>query len=96
MSMLQQPWDREQPDRSHSEEPFVPRKSSRRSTATIGCGALACPSCDVPIVLGEPVPFTLPLECPFCSERRPARQFVRLDVLDTDLSFVEIRARLRT
>ena len=92
--MLQQPWDREEPDHSHSSEPFVPFKRTRRATQGLGHGALACPACEVPVLLAGPVPFTSHLVCPFCLESSPARQFVRLGRFDTSSNHVEIRARL--
>jgi hypothetical protein len=92
--MMQQPWDREETDRSHSSEPFVPYKRVQRATQRLGHGALACPVCEVPVLLGGPVPFTSHLVCPFCLESRPARQFVRLNKFDTSSNVVEVRARL--
>jgi hypothetical protein len=94
MSMLHQPWDREEPDRSHSSEPYVPFKRIQRATHRLGEGALACPVCEVPVLLAGPVPFTSHLVCPFCLESSPARQFVRLDKFDTPANVVEVRARL--
>ena len=94
MSFLQEPWDREEPDRSQQGEPFVPRKGVRRSVHRLGRGALACPVCEVPVLLAGPVPFSGNLVCPFCLESRPARQFVRLDKFDTPRNVVEVRARL--
>jgi hypothetical protein len=91
--MLQEPWEREEPDRSGS-EPVLPYKRIRRATQRLGHGALACPVCEVPVLLGGPVAFTSNLVCPFCLESRPARQFVRLDKFDTRSNVVEVRARL--
>jgi hypothetical protein len=94
VSFLQQPWDREEPDRSHSSEPYVPYKRIRPATQRLGQGALACPVCEVPVLLSGPVPFTSHLVCPFCLESNPARQFVRLEKFDTSANVVEVRARL--
>jgi hypothetical protein len=92
--MLQEPWDREELDRSQASEPFLPHKRVRRATQRLGHGALACPVCEVPVLLGGPVPILGHLVCPFCLESRPARQFVRLDKFDTPRNVVEVRARL--
>jgi hypothetical protein len=94
VSILQPPWDKEEPDRSQPGEPYVPRKSARRSIQRLGQGALACPVCEVPVFLAAPVPFSGHLVCPFCLESRPARLFVRLDKFDTARNVVEVRARL--
>ena len=92
--MLQQPWDREDPDRSQSSEPYLPYKRIQHTTQRLGHGALACPVCEVPVLLAGPVPFTSHLVCPFCLESNPARQFVRLEKFDTSANVVEVRARL--
>jgi hypothetical protein len=94
VSILQQPWDREEPDRSQSREPFLPRKSIRRATHCLGHGALACPECEVPVLLTSPMPISGHLVCPFCLESRPAGQFVRFEKFDTQRNVVEVRARL--
>ena len=94
MSFLQQPWDREEPDQSHSSEPVLPYKRIQKATQRLGHGALACPVCEVPVLLAGPVPFTSHLVCPFCLESNPARQFVRLDKFDTANNHVEVCARL--
>jgi hypothetical protein len=93
VSIIREDWE-EQPDRSHTSEPFVPRKATRRSTAHLGHGALACPVCEVPVLLGGPTSMFGPIVCPFCLESSPARQFVRLDRFDTSANVVEVRARL--
>ena len=94
MSAFQQPWEQDQPDRTHSSEPYVPYKRIRPATQRLGQGALACPVCEVPVLLAGPVPFASHLVCPFCLESNPARQFVRLEKFDTSANFVEVRARL--
>jgi hypothetical protein len=92
--MLQQPWDQEPPDRSNSSESFLPYKRIRRTTQRLGHGALACPVCEVPVLLPGPISLLDNLVCPFCLESNPARQFVRLDRFDTAGNVVEVRARL--
>jgi hypothetical protein len=94
VSITRDPWGEEQPDRSQANEPFVPRKARRHSTAQLGYGALACPVCELPVLLGGPTSLSGPLVCPFCLESSPARQFVRLDRFDTCFNVVEVRARL--
>ena len=93
MSIIREDWE-EQPDRSHTSEPFVPRKATRRATACLGHGALACPVCELPVLLGGPTSLSGPLVCPFCLESSPARQFVRFERFDTPSNVVEVRARL--
>jgi hypothetical protein len=92
--MLQQPWDREEPDRSHASEPYVPYKRVRHATRRLGHGALACPACEVPVLLSSPMSMSAHLVCPFCLESRPASQFVRFEKFDTPSNVVEVRARL--
>jgi hypothetical protein len=94
MSLLREPSDWEQADRSRATEPFVPHKVVRRSVKRLARGALACPACDVPVLPQGPIGFSAPLECPFCRETRPARQFLRVGQLDTALNEVEVRARM--
>jgi hypothetical protein len=86
--------DWEQPDRSHTSEPFLPRKSTRGAPARIGRGTLACPSCDVPVVAAAPIAVSARLRCPFCRRIHPARSYLRLDEIDTDLNEVQVTARL--
>jgi hypothetical protein len=92
--MLQEPWDREEPDHSQTGETFLPYKRVRRATQCLGHGALACPVCEVPVLLGGPVSISAHLVCPFCLESSPARGFVRIDKFDTARNVVEVRARL--
>ena len=94
MSIFREPSDWEQAEQSRTTEPFVPRKVHRRSVHRLGRGALACPGCDVPILPTGPIAIAAPLECPFCGETRPARQFLRVGALDTALNGVEVRARM--
>jgi hypothetical protein len=94
VGIIREDWE-EQPDRSHSTEPFLPRKATRGATARLGHGALACPVCELPVLLGGPTSLSGPLVCPFCLESNPARQFLRLERFDTSFNVVEVRARLR-
>jgi hypothetical protein len=94
MSLLREPSDWDQADRSQATEPFVPHKVIRRSVLPLARGALACPDCDLPVVARCPMRISALLECPFCREARPARQFLRVGHLDTALNEVEVRARM--
>jgi hypothetical protein len=94
MSLLRDPLDWEQPDRSHTTEPLLPRKSVRRTTARIGRGALACPSCDVPVVAAAPISMAERMRCPFCRRVQPVRLYLRLGEADTGLNEVQVTARL--
>jgi hypothetical protein len=86
--------EHEQPDAAHKTEPFVPHKIVRQPVKRLARGALACPACDLPVFLDGPITVSLSLECPFCRESRPARQFLRLGRPDTGLNEVEVRARM--
>jgi hypothetical protein len=95
MSLLRHASEWEEPDRSHTSEPYVPQKSTRASAPCLGRGALACPSCNVPVVVAGPLPIGAALRCPFCRKVGPARSYLRLDCFDTELNDVQVTARLR-
>ena len=69
----------EQPERPQGTEHFIPRKSEGRSARAVARGSLACPSCDLPVVRGGPIPMAARVRCPFCRDDplgagvRPAR-----------------------
>jgi hypothetical protein len=88
-------FDAEQPERPQGTEFFVPRKSERRLRNAIARGSLACPSCDVPVVSGGPIPIAARIRCPFCRSVHPARAFVHLEAPDTTLNEVLVTARIR-
>lgn len=94
MSILREPGDRGELNGLESNEIFLPRKDTREAVHTLGRGALACPSCDVPVVMAEPVRITATLRCPFCRELHAARSFLRLDRSDTGLNEVRVTARI--
>ena len=56
MSILREPGERDELHRLRANEIYVPRKDTREEVQTIGHGALACPSCDVPIVASDADP----------------------------------------
>lgn len=94
MSILREPGDRDELQGLRSTEIYLPRKDTREAVKTLGRGALACPSCDVPVVTAEPIGITAPMRCPFCRELHSARSFLRLDHSDTRLNDVRVTARM--
>lgn len=88
-------FDADQPERLHGTEHFIPRKSERRLRNAIARGSLACPTCDVPVVAGGPIPIAARVRCPFCRSVHSARSFVRLETPDTSLNEVLVTARFR-
>ena len=87
-------FDADLPERPQGTEQFIPRKSERHMRNAIGRGSLACPSCDVPIVSGGPIPIMARVRCPFCRTVHSARAFVRLETPDTTLNEVLVTARI--
>jgi hypothetical protein len=85
----------EQPERPQSTESFIPRKRVGRVAQAIARGSLACPSCDLPVVAGSPIPIAARVRCPFCRTIHSARAFVRLETPDTSLNEVLVTARIR-
>jgi hypothetical protein len=94
MSILQEPGDRNELHGLESNEIYLPRRDTREAVHTLGSGALACPSCDVPVVMVEPIRITALMRCPFCREIHSARSFLRLDRTDTGLNDVRVTARI--
>jgi hypothetical protein len=94
MSIIREPGDRDELHGLQSNEIYLPRKDTREAVKTLAHGALACPSCDVPVVTAEPIGITARLRCPFCRELHPARSFLRLDHSDTLLNDVRVTARM--
>jgi hypothetical protein len=94
MSIVREPGDRDELHGLQSNEIYLPRKDTREAVKTLGRGALACPSCDVPVVTTEPIGITDRLRCPFCRELHSARSFLRLDHSDTRLNDVRVTARM--
>ena len=61
----------------------------------LGTGTLACPRCDAPVALGgRAVPLTAVLDCPFCRQTGPVRDFLSL-ATPSRPAFVEVRMRPR-
>jgi hypothetical protein len=94
MSILREPGDRDELHRLQSNEIYLPRRDTREAVHTLGRGAFACPSCDVPVVTIEPIRITALMRCPFCREIHQARSFLRLDRSDTRLNDVRVTARI--
>jgi hypothetical protein len=94
MSIFGEPGNRDELHRLQSGEIYLPRKDSREAVHTLGRGAFACPSCDVPVVMTDAVPITALMRCPFCREIHTARSFLRLDRNDTGLNDVRVTARI--
>jgi hypothetical protein len=95
MSIIREPSEWDQQERSQRTEYFIPRKSTRGMQSVIGRGSLACPSCSVPIVSAGTIPIGSSLRCPFCREIHSARSYLRLETPDTTLNEVHVTARLR-
>ncbi len=94
MSILRN-FEHEQPERPQATEAFIPRKRASPAAHAIGRGSLACPSCDLPVVAGGPIPMATRVRCPFCRTIHSARSFVKLETPDTELNEVLVTARIR-
>ena len=94
MSILRN-FEHEQPERPQATESFIPRKRTGRHAHALARGTLACPTCDLPIVAGGPIPIAARVRCPFCRTIHSARAFVRVDRPDTSLNEVLVTARIR-
>jgi hypothetical protein len=85
----------QQPERPKATEAFIPRKRAGRAAHAVGRGSLACPSCDLPVVVTGSIPITARVRCPFCRTIHSARTFLRIDTPDTSLNEVLVTARIR-
>jgi hypothetical protein len=94
MSILREPGDRNELQGLESNQIYLPRKDTREAVHTLGQGALACPSCDVPVVPAASLPIPARMRCPFCREIHPVRSFLRLNRSDTGLNDVRVTARI--
>jgi hypothetical protein len=94
MSILGEPGNRDELHRLQANEIYLPRKDTREAVKTLAHGAFACPSCDVPVVMVEPIRITALMRCPFCRKIDSARSFLRLDHSDTRLNDVRVTARM--
>jgi Zn-finger nucleic acid-binding protein len=94
MGILREPGERDELHQLRSGEIYLPRKDRREAVKTLGRGSLACPSCDVPVVMADPIGIAARMRCPFCRRIHPARGFLRLDRTDTALNDVRVTARI--
>jgi hypothetical protein len=94
MSILREPGDRDELHRLDSNQIYLPHKDTREAVKTLAYGSFACPTCDVPVVMAEPLAITARMRCPFCREIHAARSFLRLDHADTGLNDVRVTARI--
>lgn len=60
----------------------------------IARGSLICPECDLPLPGRPAVPAAQMLSCAWCGHSAPARELLRVDVLDTTANSVALIARL--
>jgi hypothetical protein len=67
---------------------------ARDGIERIAHGAVICPGCHAPLVLGSPVPAGEELRCGYCGHARPAREFLVRDVFDTVANEAYLIARL--
>jgi len=92
--LLQDPSDWGRRNAGEAIEPAVERETVRASIARIAQGAFGCPSCDLPLLLSGVVSIRARIACPFCGGVHSARQYVRIDAIDTGRNQVYLRARL--
>lgn len=78
----------------HAAEIGEERQVVRDGVQRIAHGALVCPSCNLPVVIDEPVAAGNELACGFCDHAARARHFVALDVYDTLANEVYVIARV--
>jgi hypothetical protein len=69
-------------------------KVSRDGIEVIAHGALVCPQCDAPQVIGHPLPAGSEVECGFCGHEARAREFLVRDIFDTVANEAYLVARL--
>jgi hypothetical protein len=67
---------------------------SRDGIEVLAHGALICPSCDAPVVIGEKIAAWSEIGCGFCGHRARAREFLTRDVFDTVANEAYLVARL--
>lgn len=70
------------------------RQVVRDGIQQIAHGALVCPSCDLPVVIDEPVAAGDEIACGYCEHEARAREFVAADVYDTVANEVYVIARV--
>ena len=70
------------------------RKVSRDGIEVLAHGAMVCPACDAPVVIGDRMSAWRDLGCGFCGHQAPAREFLTRDVFDTVANEAYLIARL--
>jgi hypothetical protein len=58
--------------------PGAEEERHRGSNWVVGPGALACPSCDLPLAPGPSASLGDPTRCPYCGHGGPVRDFLSL------------------
>jgi hypothetical protein len=69
-------------------------KVSRDGIEVVAHGAMVCPQCDAPQVIGYPQPAGSLHVCGFCSHEARAREFLVRDIFDTVANEAYLVARL--
>jgi hypothetical protein len=79
MAMFYDPATSPDPERDERLRAAAARVELRPAerTAWLGVRSLACPTCDVPIAISEPVGFSDEIACAFCETTAPTREFIR-------------------
>ena len=67
---------------------------ARDGIERLGHGAVICPGCDAPLVIGAPVPAGEELRCGYCGHAEAAHEFLVRDVFDTVANEAYLIARL--
>jgi len=94
MSLFREPSDWQPAEEDRATEPGAHYRVVRGAAKRIGRGSLACPACDLPILMASSISISAPIECPFCRHGSPASQFLRLETSDTSQNNVDLIARL--
>jgi hypothetical protein len=69
--------------RAAGAEGALERRIVRDGAQVIAHGALACPSCGLPIAIAEPIVAAAELRCGYCDHAGRSRDFLVCDVFDT-------------
>jgi hypothetical protein len=67
---------------------------ARHGIEVVAHGAVVCPQCSAPVVLGGPSPAAKEITCGFCRHTARAREFLVRDVFDTVANEAYMIARL--
>jgi hypothetical protein len=94
MSLLREPSDWQRPERDRAAGAATHHKILRGARQRIGRGAFVCPACELPLLPPETVSISTSIRCPFCGGEQAARDYLRLDAIDTPKNGVDLIARL--